>query len=132
LDVIALIGVGVAAFVATNIDDLFILVVFFAAIPRFSIFQIVLGQYVGMGSLIAVSLLGSLISLVIPHNLIGLIGFFSIAIGIRELLELGKNNDSKDKCNKEQKILTKQQSHHKTKYLVRLSIHEPFSSTYEG
>jgi len=62
LDVIALIGVGISAFVATNIDDLFILVIFFAAIPRFSIFQIVLGQYVGMGSLIAVSLLGSLIS----------------------------------------------------------------------
>ena len=45
-------------------------------VPRFPIPQIVLGQYVGMGSLIAVSLLGSLISLVIPNNLLGLIGFF--------------------------------------------------------
>jgi cadmium resistance protein CadD (predicted permease) len=122
LDLIALIGIGVAAFVATNIDDLLILVVFFAAIPRFSIFQIVLGQYAGMGSLIAISLLGSLISLVIPTNLIGLIGFFPIAIGVKELLELSKKNGNKDKDNEKQKILTKQQPHNKTKYLPFLTV----------
>jgi len=80
-------SVGVTAFVATNIDDMFILVIFFSKrnIPSS---QIIIGQYAGMGLLIGVSLVGSLISLVIPHNLIGLIGLIPTAIGIKELGEL--------------------------------------------
>jgi cadmium resistance protein CadD (predicted permease) len=93
LDIIALVGVGIAAFVSTNIDDLFILMVFFAT-PRFPSSQIVLGQYIGMGSLIGVSLAGSLITLVLPHNLIGLIGLFPIAIGIKELVESHKKGEN--------------------------------------
>ena len=95
MDFPALVGVGIAAFVSTNIDDLFILMVFFAT-PRFLSSQIVLGQYIGMGSLIGVSLAGSLITLVLPHNLIGLVGLFPIAIGIKELLELHKKGDKED------------------------------------
>jgi cadmium resistance protein CadD (predicted permease) len=99
LDFPALIGVGVAAFVSTNIDDLFILMVFFA-IPRFPFSQIVLGQYIGMGSLIGVSLAGSLITLVLPRNIIGLIGLFPIIVGIKELLELRKKGDEDEKLTK--------------------------------
>jgi cadmium resistance protein CadD (predicted permease) len=106
LDFPALIGAGIAAFVSTNIDDLFILMVFFAA-PRFPPYQIVFGQYIGMGSLIAVGLLGSLIALIVPRNLIGLIGLFPIAIGIKELLELS-NNSHDDKDEEEQEKLAKQ------------------------
>jgi cadmium resistance protein CadD (predicted permease) len=95
LDFPALVGVSNAAFVSTNIDDLFILMVFFAT-PRFPSSQIVLGQYIGMGSLIGISLAGSLITLILPHNLIGLIGLFPIAIGIKELLELHKKGDEED------------------------------------
>lgn len=92
-DFFSLIGVGIGAFVGTNIDDLFILVAFFAN-NRFHSPQIVFGQYVGMGLLLAVSLFGSLIALVVPSNLIGLIGIFPIAIGIKELLELRKKDDN--------------------------------------
>ena len=92
MDFPALVGVGVAAFVSTNIDDLFILMVFFAT-PRFPFSQIVLGQYIGVGSLIGVSLAGSLITIVLPRNIIGLIGLFPIIIGIKELLELRKKGD---------------------------------------
>jgi cadmium resistance protein CadD (predicted permease) len=95
-----LLGLGFATFVATNIDDLFILMAFFAN-RRFPIFQVVLGQYVGMGSLIAVSMLGALIALILPNNLIGLIGIFPIAIGIKELLELRKNDNDEQKAAKQ-------------------------------
>jgi cadmium resistance protein CadD (predicted permease) len=103
------VGIGIAAFVSTNIDDLLILIAFFAT-PRFPPFQIVLGQYIGMGSLIAVSLLGLLIALVVPRNLIGLIGLFPIAIGIKELLELHKkkNNDD-DNTNKDNEAEKKEE-----------------------
>ena len=63
---------------------------------RFPISHIVLGQYVGMGSLLAVGLLGVLIALVVPNNLIGLMGLLPIAIGIKELLELRKDDDADD------------------------------------
>jgi cadmium resistance protein CadD (predicted permease) len=46
-----------------------------------------------MGSLIGVSLAGSLITLVLPRNIIGLIGLFPIIIGVKELLELRKKGD---------------------------------------
>ena len=95
LDFPTLVGVGIAAFVSTNIDDLFILMVFFAT-PRFPSSQIVLGQYIGMGSLIGVSLAGSLITLVLPRNLIGLIGLFPIAVGIKELVESHNKGDKED------------------------------------
>jgi cadmium resistance protein CadD (predicted permease) len=96
LDFPALVGIGIAAYVSTNIDDLFILMVFFAT-PRFTSSQIVLGQYLGMGSLMVVSLAGSLVTLLLPHSLIGLIGLFPIAIGIKELLELRKKENEDDK-----------------------------------
>jgi len=74
----------------------------FFATSRFPPFQILLGQYIGMGSLIAVSLLGLLIALVVPRNLIGLIGLFPITIGIKELLELHtKSNDDDNNNNKD-------------------------------
>jgi cadmium resistance protein CadD (predicted permease) len=127
LDFSALVGIGIAAFVSTNIDDLLILMAFFAT-PKFSTFQIVLGQYIGMGSLIVVSLLGFLIALVVPRNLIGLIGLFPIAIGIKELLELHKksndDNNNKDNEEEEEKELAKRdlQRSRKIAYVPFLTV----------
>jgi cadmium resistance protein CadD (predicted permease) len=106
LDFSAAIGIGIAAFVSTNIDDLFILMIFFATL-RFPASQIVLGQYIGMGSLMGVSLAGSLITLVLPLNLIGLIGLFPIAVGIKELLELHKKDNDEDAEKLSKKLRTK-------------------------
>jgi cadmium resistance protein CadD (predicted permease) len=135
MDFSLLVGVGIAAFVSTNIDDLLILMAFFAT-PRFPPFQIVLGQYIGMGSLIAVSLLGLLIALVVPVNLIGLIGLFPIAIGIKELLELHKKKNNDDNTNKdneeqEEKELAKWrlQGSKKIRYLPFLTV---ASVTFSG
>ena len=101
-----MIGAGIAAFVSTNIDDLFILLVFFST-PRFPPLQIVLGQYIGMGSLLSVSIAGSLIALVLPRNLIGLIGLLPIAIGIKELMELYKKGSKEDYEKLTEKLQTK-------------------------
>src|ERR671917_867368 len=96
VDFFSILGIGATAFVATNIDDLLILIAFFANSHRFPLPQIVLGQYSGMGALLAISIVGSLIALIVPDNLIGLIGIFPIAIGIRELLELLKNGHNNE------------------------------------
>jgi cadmium resistance protein CadD (predicted permease) len=95
VDFFSIVGIGTTAFVATNIDDLLILIAFFAN-SRLSLSQIVLGQYAGMGALLAISILSSLIALIVPNNLTGLIGIFPIAIGIKELLELLKNDNNNE------------------------------------
>src|SRR5688500_17448851 len=92
LDFLTAAGLGIGAFVATNIDDLFILMAFFAN-PKFPKSHVVFGQYLGMAALIGMALVGSLVALVIPYNLLALIGLFPIAIGIKGLLGLGRQGD---------------------------------------
>jgi cadmium resistance protein CadD (predicted permease) len=91
-DLVSLIAIGVSAFVATNIDDIFVLMMFFSSSysssMAFPVRQIVLGQYIGIGLLIAISALGSLISLVVPPYIIGLFGIVPIAIGTRRLVQI--------------------------------------------
>jgi cadmium resistance protein CadD (predicted permease) len=73
IDIISLVAIGVAAFVATNIDDIFVLMIFFSSLA-YPVRQIVLGQYIGIGLLVAIGVLGSLIALVVPTYVIGLLG----------------------------------------------------------
>jgi cadmium resistance protein CadD (predicted permease) len=46
-----------------------------------------LGQYLGIGSLIGISIVGSLITLVVPTYVVGLMGIAPIAIGVKHLIE---------------------------------------------
>lgn len=89
----ALIGVGVVAFASTNIDDLVMLIGFFAD-PMYRPGQVTGGQFAGIAGLIALSLLGSLLALVIPASYIGLMGFLPIAIGLRQLLRNSGNGEN--------------------------------------
>ncbi len=77
-------ALAVSLFLSTNIDDLFMLLGFFAD-PGYRNRQIVLGQYAGIGVLFAASLAASLIALVIPAAWVGLLGLAPIAIGLRKL-----------------------------------------------
>jgi cadmium resistance transport/sequestration family protein len=81
---------GVAAFAATNLDDLFLLMLYFSSAnndPRRER-HIILGQYLGFSVLILVSVVGYLGSFLIPPQYVGLLGIFPILLGIRELLSL--------------------------------------------
>jgi cadmium resistance protein CadD (predicted permease) len=93
IDILGLVAIGVAAFAATNIDDIFVLMMFFSSLT-FPARQVVLGQYIGIGLLIIISALGSLIALVIPTYVIGLLGIIPIAIGVKNLVEIGKKDKS--------------------------------------
>lgn len=79
-------------FAATNIDDLFVLLGFFAD-PKLRARHVVLGQYLGIGALYGISVIGSLISLVISPAYIGLLGLAPIAIGLKKLWELRQDAD---------------------------------------
>lgn len=73
------------AFAATNIDDIIILMLFFAQVnATFRPRHIVVGQYLGFAALILASLPGFLGGLLIPREWIGLLGFLPILIGIKQ------------------------------------------------
>jgi cadmium resistance protein CadD (predicted permease) len=78
--------VAIAAFGATDIDDLFLLMMFFSS-RIYPARQVVIGQHLGIGALVSVSIIGSIIALVIPTYIIGLLGIIPIAIGIKELVD---------------------------------------------
>lgn len=83
---------GITAFIATNIDDVVILLLFFSKVNvRFQPWQIVTGQYLGFTAIIMASLPGFLGGLVISRQWIGLLGLIPIAIGLSSLLNQGNN-----------------------------------------
>jgi cadmium resistance protein CadD (predicted permease) len=90
-----LIITGILTFAATNIDDIFLLVVFFSQAnvsftnASFRPRHVVVGQYLGFAVLVGVSLLGFLGGLVIPQPWLGLLGLAPIVIGVRKFL--GRN-----------------------------------------
>jgi cadmium resistance protein CadD (predicted permease) len=93
IDILGLVAIGIAAFAATNVDDIFVLMIFFSSLS-FPVRQVVFGQYLGIGLLVAISAIGTLISLFVPNHIIGLLGILPIAIGIRNLVQTRKKADS--------------------------------------
>jgi cadmium resistance transport/sequestration family protein len=92
---------GVITFAATNIDDIFVLMLFFSQTGnRLRAWHVVAGQYIGFTALVAVSLLGFLVGLAIPQHWIGLFGLLPIIIGVRHWLnrkyEAEKENEEKE------------------------------------
>lgn len=87
-------------FVSTNIDDIFVLMLFFAN-KDFTPLQVVVGQYLGIGLLVGISIVISLAALLFPANLIGLLGFVPIALGIKNLVDLRRK-----KLDDEQQAIT--------------------------
>jgi cadmium resistance protein CadD (predicted permease) len=87
---------GLLAFTATNIDDIFILMLFFGN-KHFKGREIITGQFLGIATLIAISVFISLIGVVVDKAYIGLLGFLPIYFGIRELIQMRrKHTDEND------------------------------------
>lgn len=84
---LATVGLAAVLFVATNIDEVFVLLGFFAD-PAYRTRHIVLGQYLGMAALVLASLVASLVSLVLAPAYVGLLGLLPVAIGVKQLFDL--------------------------------------------
>ncbi len=92
-NIITTITEGVVAFTVTNIDDIVILVLFFAQLNnQFRGRHIFVGQYLGFFVIIIASLPGFFGSLIIPRAWIGILGILPIAIGIKQLLHRETEN----------------------------------------
>lgn len=98
---------GITSFIATNIDDIVILIIFFAQVPnksqidqllpnQLTVPQIIVGKYLGFIVLLLASLPGYFGGLFIPDKWLGLLGFVPVAIGINHLLQLLQPDHTED------------------------------------
>ena len=90
---VALLGLAFVLFLSTNVDDLVVLIAFFAN-SRFRARDVVAGQYAGVAVLFIVSVAGALLTLAIPEAYLGLLGIFPILVGVKKLLELRHGDEA--------------------------------------
>lgn len=91
-ELLAQVGFGAIVFVSTNIDDIFLLAAFFAD-NKLKARSIILGQYLGIGALVLVSVLVAWLSLALPAGWISLLGLAPLYLGIKQLKELWQGVD---------------------------------------
>lgn len=85
---------GIISFIATNIDDIIILMLFFSKDNnKFHPRQIILGQYLGFTAIILLSLPGLFGGLLVPEAWLRLLGFLPILIGVKELIKKDENDE---------------------------------------
>jgi len=81
------------SFVSTNIDDIFILMLFFTQINSvIKTRHIVIGQYLGIAALTAISIIGALGVSLIPQEYVGTLGLIPIYLGIKEYVDHKKES----------------------------------------
>ncbi|WP_245716611.1 cadmium resistance transporter [Micromonospora humi] len=95
-DLIAAAAGAAGVFTATNLDDIVVLTVLFVAARRSGRprpWQIVTGQYAGIGALVAVAVVAAAGLLVVPDPWPGLLGLLPIALGVRALRRRDADDD---------------------------------------
>ena len=90
-------GIGVAVFASTNIDDIFLLSVFFSD-PRVLNRSIVVGQYLGIGALVLISALAAVFALALPDGWVALLGVVPLLLGLGKLLALRTDTVNGEGC----------------------------------
>lgn len=83
-DLLPAIGIAIAVYASTNIDDLLILAVFFAD-PQVRIGAVVAGRFLGLAVLVLASATAALLAMAVPGEWIALLGLVPLALGLRLL-----------------------------------------------
>ena len=77
-------GIAVVVFVSTNLDDLFLLLMFFSN-RNFRARHVILGQVTGIGLLTLASILCASASVLLPSRGLALLGILPLALGLGQL-----------------------------------------------
>lgn len=86
---------SVLAFASTNIDDIFILMLFFSnrkTKPEI----IIAGQYLGIGALVVLSFIGAYVGNFFDQRYVGVLGLFPVYLSIRQIINLIKKKDAEE------------------------------------
>ncbi len=92
MDLLSTAGVAIGLFVATNLDDAFLLVGWFAR-GRPSGRQVVIGQYLGIGLLTVVSIVLGAAVVAAASGWVRYLGLLPLAIGLRGLVSIARGDD---------------------------------------
>jgi cadmium resistance protein CadD (predicted permease) len=85
-------SLGVALFVSTNLDDIFVLIAFFAD-PRFRARHVLLGQFAGIAALAFGSFGLALAAARFPAAYVRFLGLLPIALGVRMLVRAFRSRE---------------------------------------
>lgn len=121
MEIILTVSVAITAFVATNLDDIFVLIVFFAN-KDFNKVTVVLGQYIGVSFIILICSSAFFFKFIIPTSYIALLGILPIIIGLKNLWKLKKNGS----INLLNETNTIQNQDHKNYTNSEVSIYQTF------
>ncbi len=86
-EVLPQITIAILVFISTNVDDIFLLAAFFAD-KKLTARTVVLGQLLGIGTLVAVSTLVAWLSMALPEGWISLLGFVPLYLGLKQIKSL--------------------------------------------
>jgi len=98
-DVVAQGLIGVALFVSTNLDDLFVVMLLFAS-GRFRSRDVVAGQLLGMTGLTLASIAVASALVMLPESVIELLGLAPIGLGLLILYRSGKAPEGLDETSR--------------------------------
>ena len=93
METISIVPVAAAAFVATNLDNFFLLLSFLA-MPSVQIKPVFLGFMTGMLILIGFSATAILLPALLPVKYLGLLGIIPVTVGIRQLIATSRGYDA--------------------------------------
>jgi cadmium resistance protein CadD (predicted permease) len=88
MTMLALVASAVAVFAATNVDDLVVITVLLGS-KRFERRQLIVGQYLGIFTLVVISGVVAIGLVVVPDRWVGLFGVIPLALGLRGLVGHG-------------------------------------------
>ncbi|WP_028979735.1 cadmium resistance transporter [Sporocytophaga myxococcoides] len=83
---------AITTFALTNIDDLMILSMYFSN-PAYKKSNVVIGQYLGVMTLVIISLSGFILGKVVEPRWIGLLGIIPIVLGLKGIIALFKSDN---------------------------------------
>ena len=99
---------AIVVFISTSIDDLVLLILFHSqANTRMQRISILVGQILGIGVLVGISLVGSyLASRMLEGWVIGLLGFIPIILGIRAMLSKEESKEEATRTGRKSLLAT--------------------------
>ena len=90
---IASLFTSVAAYISTNVDDIFVLMILLAQAAKGTKGRLIAGHFLGVGILTAVSVLGALGLQNLPLKYVGILGLVPIWLGIHAWISRKKDSD---------------------------------------
>jgi len=95
MDAITPLVAAIGVFAATDIDDLLLVMAYFAD-PGIRRRDVVLGQFLGIGALVAASVLAAVGALFVPEGWTALLGVVPVAIGVQRWRKARRGENASD------------------------------------